>query len=372
MRRPSRRQLTFDILIALVLGTVAMLITAHFLDNAPTGDRNVDGLALTLVAIAFAALSVRRRWPLVTLTVATAASTAYLLETFPYGPILVAFFIAVYTVANLLSLKTAGIAVFIALVVFLTHVWVHPSALGGVRGLIPGSAWAVVPFAIGTTVRMSRGAKEAARMEAVRQQLSDERIRLAEEVHDIVGHGLAAIQMQADIALHVDEQQTPKTRTALESISRASAEAFEELRSTLDLMSRSRGAIRSPAAPDLDDIEELLERIRSAGVDVEMITPGDLPSLEPAVGLAAYRIVQESLTNVMRHGEIPSARIRISLVDDALRLVITNPGRASGDSGSGHGIRGMQRRAEAIGGTLHTGPNEKGFRVEATLPLVLE
>jgi signal transduction histidine kinase len=368
MTRPTRRELLIDAAIASIFGLGAILITFAAGDWSPA-DRSIDGLALILVGIAFGALAIRRRWPLPTLTITAAATSAYLILTYPYGPILFAFFIAVYTVASRLSLKTSAIAVSLALTVMLGHVFVHPSALGGLAGLIPGAAWAVVPFAIGTTVRFSREATEASRAEAMRDQLYEERIRIAQEVHDIVGHGLAAIQMQADVALHVDERQAPRTRAALESISRASAEAFEELRTTLDVVSGARGIKREPAMPGLGDIDELCERMRGAGVAIDVTVTGETADVPPALNLAAYRIIQESLTNVIRHGAQPAAQIEITVNGDAVDVRVANLGPTEEMWSEGRGIRGMRRRVETLGGTLSAGPTREGFEVAAWLPM---
>ena len=369
MTSPTRRELLVDGAIAVILGAVAILITWIATDEFSADDRSVDVSALILVGVAFGALIFRRRWPLIALFVTTAATSAYLIATYPYGPILVAFFIAVYTVASRLPLRTSGISVGIALLIMIGHVFVHPSALGGLLGLIPGSAWAVVPFAIGTTVRVSREAAEASRTEAIRQQLYEERIRIAQEVHDIVGHGLAAIQMQADVALHVGEQRAPRTRAALESIGRASAEAFEELRTTLDLVSRAGSRNREPVSPGLEDIAELCERMRGAGLSVDLTMGSKARKAPAAVELAAYRIIQESLTNVVRHGPEPSAHIAVSVDNDAVDVRVTNPGPTAAEPSEGRGIRGMRRRVEALGGSLSAGATETGFEVEAHLPM---
>ena len=367
-RRLSRHRDLADVAMALTLGTVALLITAVFGDAWAPDDKSIDAWALALIAAAFLSLAVRRRRPLLTLAVATLATSIYLIESYPYGPILAAFFIAVYTVASTLPLAKSATAVTVALAVLLTHVFIHPSAIGGWIGVIPGSAWAIVPFAIGTTVRVTREAREATRAEAVRHQVYEERIRLAQEVHDIVGHGLAAIQMQADIALHVDEQQAPRTRAALESISRASSEAFEELRNTLDVISGPREAPRTAIAPGLDDIEALCARIRSTGLHIDLNIAGVRPDVTTAIGTAAYRVVQESLTNVMRHGAIPVATVDIDFTDGAVELRIVNPGPVSGTTPSGHGIEGMRRRVETAGGTLHAGASADGFEVRTRIP----
>jgi len=369
MTRPTSRELLVDGATAVVLGAAALMITWGAVDAWAPDDRPVDAFALSLVGIAFGALAVRRRWPLFTLAVTTIATSTYLIMTFPYGPILAAFFVAVYTVASRYSLRASGISVAIALLVLLSHVFVHPSALGDLLGLIPGSAWAVVPFAIGATVRLSREATEAARAEAMRQQLYEERIRLAQEVHDIVGHGLAAIQMQADVALHVDEQQAPRTRAALESISQASAEAFEELRTTLDVVSAAQRTIREPVSPGLGDIDELCARMRGAGLGIVLEMPTKTKEVPPAADLAAYRVIQESLTNVIRHGARPSARIAVTLDDGDLEIRIVNPGPTANMKAEGRGIQGMRRRVEALGGTLSAGATQEGFEISARLPI---
>jgi len=362
-----RRQTLLDLLLVAFLGSPALLITARFGDTWFLDDRQIGAYGLTLMVVAFASLTVRRLWPIATLAIATAATTAYLLEGFPYGPILATFFIAVYTVAARLPFRRGVVSVLVALAVLLTHVFVHPSALGGLLGIIPASAWAAVPFAIGTTVRFSRGAVEADRAEAMRRQLYEERIRVAQEVHDIVGHGLAAIQMQADVALHVEGEQTPQTRKALESISRASSEAFEELRSALDVVSPNRPG-RGPVSPGLADLEGLCGRMRGAGLSIDLTLTGDPRRIPPAVELATYRIAQESLTNVIRHGAVAAATLRVNVLEDAISIKVTNPGPAGGGT-EGRGLSGMRRRIEALHGTLAAGPSPEGFTVEARLPI---
>jgi signal transduction histidine kinase len=180
---------------------------------------------------------------------------------------------------------------------------------------------------------------------------------------------LAAIQMQADVALHVDEQQAPRTKAALESISHASAEAFEELRTTLDLVSGGGGPKREPVTPGLGDIDELCKRMRRAGVVIDLVMNREAVSLPPAVDLAAYRVVQESLTNVVRHGAEPSAHVAVTVGGDAAEIRVTNSGLYADLPAEGRGIRGMRRRVEALGGTLSAGPTEDGFEIAARLPM---
>jgi signal transduction histidine kinase len=246
----------------------------------------------------------------------------------------------------------------------LTHVFLHPNALGGWLGLIPGAAWAVVPFAIGVSVRSARGTRAAERDEALRQHLYDQRLQLAQEVHDVVGHGLAAIQLQADIALHVDEEQPPRTRRALEAISRASKAAFDELAITLDAIHPQRSA----SVSGIDDVSELTARVREAGVAVELVIDRQTTRREEQAELAAYRVVQEALTNVIRHGEAKEAAVTLVVNDNGIDVRVTNPGRFTPPPGTGRGLAGMRRRIEALGGRFDAGPDDRGFVIEGHIP----
>jgi len=200
--------------------------------NQP-GTTRLDAAAYALIAVAPLALAVRRRWPVGTLAVATAAVSAYLVRGYPYGPIMIVFLIAVYTVAAARPIRTAAVAAGIALVAVVLHVFVPPVSALGLDELAPVTAWVVVPFAVGVTVRLSREATARARIDAARRIADDERLRVAQEVHDVVGHGLAAINMQAEIALHLMDRKPEHARAALTAISRTSKAGLDELRATL-------------------------------------------------------------------------------------------------------------------------------------------
>jgi len=213
-------------------------------------------------------------------------------------------------------------------------------------------------------VRAARQSRAAERDDALRQHLYDQRLELAQEVHDVVGHGLAAIQLQADIALHVDEAQPPRTRQALEAISRASKAAFDELASTLDAIHPQR----TPSTPGIDEVAELCHRVGEAGVDVEVAVERRTTRRDEPVELAAYRVVQEALTNVIRHGDVRAAVVTIEVDDNGVHVVVTNPGTFSQPTGTGRGIEGMRRRVESLAGRLDAGPGSAGFMVEANIP----
>ncbi len=221
-----------DIALSLALTVVGVFGTVGA-DSRTDVDRPIDAAGLALVAATAIVLVVRRQWPLFTLAAATIFTATYLAVGYTYGPILLAFIVAVYTVARHRPLSTAVPASLGALALLMVHLFTNDHALPGFVGVIPASAWVAVPFAIGVTVRVTQESIAQARTETVRQRVDDERLRVAQEVHDIVGHGLAAIKMQADVALHVLPNKPEQAEAALNAISRTSTEALEELRSTL-------------------------------------------------------------------------------------------------------------------------------------------
>jgi signal transduction histidine kinase len=361
------RVLARDGVLALVLAAAGLAGTRG---AASVQDISVDAAGYVLVVVAAAALAVRRVWPLAALAVGAAATSAYLVMGNPFGPILVSLAIAVYTVANRLPTRQAAVAGLVALPVVLLHT-VAGSRSPGWSGIVPGSAWLAVPFAVGLVVRVTREANARARAEQVREYAYEERLRVAQEVHDVVGHGLAAINMQAEIALHLLPTRPQQAGEALSAISRTSKEALDELRATLTVVRRSDpSGVRAPT-PGLARLGDLADRMAGTGVAVTVeVTgpPGDLPA---AVDLAAYRLAQESLTNVLRHAGPASATVRVSHEPDQLTVTVTDTGRGATEPPRlGHGIVGMRERVTALGGTFEAGPGPAGgFRVQGRFPL---
>jgi signal transduction histidine kinase len=277
-------------------------------------------------------------------------------------------------VARRLPARPATIACAAALVVLLLHIPVLAAGPDGATawdGLVPGSAWVVVPFAIGRVVRVGREAAARTRAEEVERQGYQERLRIAQEVHDIVGHGLAAIHLQAEIALHVLAKQPTQAETALAAISRTSKEALDELRATLDVVRQGAGAVPDPPGPGLARLDDLVARMSGTGVPVTVTvegTPRDLPS---GIDLAAYRIVQEALTNVLRHAPSGTATVRLAYAPAEVTVEVTDTGRDPvGPVNGGSGIAGMRERVGALGGVFEAGPRVGGgFRVFARLPV---
>lgn len=332
-----------------------------------------DSIAAVLVAMAAVALLLRRREPLWTLTVTTGATATYLALGYPYGPILLSLFVAIYSIARYRPTRPAALWATAALAALLVHLVTHPpgSALGAV---VPTATWVALPFTVGLARRLMTEARVRSRADADERLVQSERLRLAQEVHDVVGHGLAAIQMQADIALHVRESRPGQPEEALRAISAASAEALEELRSTLSTIRPADGArpddARAPT-PGVARLEALCNRVRATGVEVDLELIGPDSSLPAATDLAVYRIVQESLTNVVKHSAHPWAEVRVRRGTDEVEVTVTNAELAPEAHVPGFGITGMQRRAAQLGGDVEVGPGAAPhtFRVRAVLPM---
>ncbi|TNM36412.1 sensor histidine kinase [Nocardioides albidus] len=217
-----------------------------------------------------------------------------------------------------------------------------------------------IVLAAGAVATATRNRFEA-RAERLERTATEERLRMAQDLHDGVGHGLAVIAMQAGVALHVLDRDPAAARSSLEAIRTTSKEALDALRSELAMIA-GEPAPRRPA-PGLADIPALVDRVRSAGLRVEVV--GEPGERSRESGEAAYAVVQESLTNVLRHAGATSARV----VWTERGVTVTDDGRGGAVQDEGMGISGMRVRLEALGGTLRVGPHpEGGFAVVAELP----
>jgi len=358
----------FDALVAAAVLAGGVAAAGPAGANQP-GTTRPDGIAYALIAVAALALVVRRHWPLVTLVVATVATSTYLVLRYPYGPALLAVVVAVYTVAARLPMRRAVPAATAALAVLLLH-----TVTGAVdwTGALPGSSLVVVPFAVGATVRLGRESAARARDERIRDETYEARLRVAQEVHDVVGHGLAAINMQAEIALHVLPKRPEQAEAALTRIARTSKDALDELRATLAVVRRSEAAEQRTPDPGLAQLDRLVARLAGTGVPVDVHVTGEPRELPAAVDFAAYRVVQESLTNVLRHAGKATATVRVAYRPDAVTVEVTDTGSGgvAPDGHPGQGIPGMRARVAAMGGEFTAGPAAGGgFRVRADLPV---
>jgi signal transduction histidine kinase len=241
--------------------------------------------------------------------------------------------------------------------------------------LLAGWTVALVIAAEATRIRAERvAATRASRQIDQRRQQSEERLRVARDLHDVIGHNISLINVQASMGLDLMDSQPEQARAALAAIKAASKEALEELRTMLTTLRRDDDAAPRSPAPGLDRLPELIELTRAAGLSIEVEVAGKAPPLPAAVHLAAYRIIQESLTNVARHAGRARVTVRVTYDDTNMHVEIDDDGTAPSGAGfaigTGSGIAGMRERATALGGELSAGFRRGGgFRVSARLPV---
>ena len=337
--------------------------------------RGIDAVAIVLLVAGPLLLLLWRRWPLVTLGGVVAVTTVYFSLDYPYGPVFFSLVLALIA-AVVSGHRRVAWALAAALLVVVLCV----RAFGGIGedvtfgDLIGGLTWIVIALCLGEVVKLRlerRAARVAAREDEVERRAQEERLRIARELHDVLAHSISLINVQAGVALHVMDERPEQARTSLTAIRDASRDALQEVRATLGaLRGDGESAPRAPA-PTLDDLEELAERASAGGVRVTTEVTGERRPLPPGVDRAAYRIVQEAVTNVHRHAGAGTATVHVDY-GDWLTVQVDDDGRgaAPDTDGAGSGIAGMRERAAAAGGSLEAGPRpEGGFRVRARLPL---
>ena len=363
-----------DIGLALAVGLVQVVGTYAAGRQQPESVR-YDVLAAVLLAAGPVALIVRRRYPVAVLSVAFVSTLAYALLDYPHGPIFLSLIAAVLTVMSAGHRVVAWAFLAVGYLAFLLEGTVVRDEAG--PGWVPAvalAAWLLVLGTVGEALRVRRDrVAETARTreEETRRRAGEERMRIARELHDVLAHDISLINVQAGVALHLLDERPEQARTALAAIKQASKDALGELRSVLEVLRQAdEGQPRAPTA-GLDHLDRLVSGAAAAGLDVRVETDGTPRPLPPSVDLAAFRIVQEALTNVTRHAGPATATIRLGYGDQELTVQVDDDGRGtSNGSGSGNGIRGMRERAAALGGRLDAGPGpDGGFRIRASLPV---
>jgi signal transduction histidine kinase len=339
--------------------------------------------ALLLVAVACLALAWRRRWPVTVLAVSTAAVVTFTLLGYVNGAALLAPVLALYAVATQVSVRRAivlAVATLAALMAATGTANPFGHITGGGFDLIPFLAAAALFAGIAVANRRAYVASihDRAQQDA-RRRLDEERLRIARELHDVVAHTMATINVQAAAAAHVLSTRPETAAEALQAIKAASKEGLRELRAILNVLRQADDADPTQPVPGTAQLETLVAGARRAGLETTLSVTGTPLPLPAAVDLAAYRIVQESLTNAIRHAGPAEATVSLSYGDDELRIDVADTGRgqpagpvtgSTGSEGAGHGLAGMRERAAAVGGSVETGPSSGGgFRVAARLPL---
>ena len=373
--RASSRSLVADAVLAAALA-VALPVMTFFAARYHHGWHAVDAGAITLVAGSAVVLAGRRRYPVPVLAAVFALTLAYFVVGYPNGPIWLPLVIAYYTAVacgHRLAAGTAAVAGF-AVFPWLDYLLRHrpgPPAIA----LVALAAWLLVVLGAGEGMRFRRErAAQAARIKAEEEQrhASEQRLRIAQDLHDSLGHYLSLISVQSGVALSLNQQLPNQARDALAAVKQASKEALAELRSVLAIL-RQNGepAPRSPVAT-LSKLGDLVSQASAAGLQVQTETRGSPRPLPFGTDVTAYRVVQEALTNVRRHAGAATATVALDYGDAALTIQVDDDGRGPAGPAShrGQGIAGMRQRVAALGGDFQAGPRPGGgFRVRARLPL---
>ncbi|MEV8534652.1 sensor histidine kinase [Streptomyces sp. NPDC051211] len=382
----------------LALGVLVCMIVMSFADpngpHGPTfGTRTPHAGSLVLMVLGSASLVLRRRRPRAVLAATSVLSLLELATGDPRAPVAICTVVALYTVAARTDRPTTwrvGLLTMTGL-----------TAVAMLAGPLPWYAqenlgifaWTGMAAAAGDAVRSRRAFVDAireraeraerTREEEARRRVAEERLRIARDLHDVVAHHIALVNVQAGVAAHVMDKRPDQAKEALGHVREASRSALNELRATVGLL-RQSGDPEAPTepAPGLGVLDELVDTFRHAGLPVELAldgtggTDGPLPA---AVDLAAYRVIQEALTNVRKHaGSGAKAEVSVVRVGKSVEVTVLDDG-GSGPPPAGepatrpggtHGLLGMRERASALGGTCYAGPRYGGgFRVHVILPV---
>jgi signal transduction histidine kinase len=375
---------------SLAVGVLVCMVAGSFVDphgkNGVTwGVRSPDALSLCLIVVGAAALVFRRRAPMRVLAVTGVVSLVESVTGDPRAPVAMSAVIALYTVASTTDRTTTWRVGLLTMTVLTGSAMLAGPLPWYAQENLAIFAWTGIGATAGDAVRSRRAVVDAireraeraerTREEEARRRVAEERLRIARDLHDVVAHHIALVNVQAGVAAHVMDKRPDQAKEALAHVREASRSALNELRATVGLL-RQSGDPEAPTepAPGLDRLDELVGTFRSAGLRVEVAREDHGTTLPAAVDLAAYRIIQEALTNVQKHaGTAAKAEISVVRVGPNIEVTVLDDGTGEHDTpedGGGHGLLGMRERVTALRGTLTTGPRYGGgFRVHAVLPV---
>ncbi|MER6145016.1 histidine kinase [Streptomyces sparsogenes] len=420
--RPTRRGLVFDAALALVLGIAALRYALEYADGPvgtgtegvvgpwdpagpppppppvpsgelPYADEQASGFGSAALAVAAAApLALRRRYPLAVLwivTVAVALTPTEAPRITSYACVFAAYGAAAYSPYRVATLASLPVAVFALSRLADGTLPVVQNEYVPLLILVP-----IVVAANGLRAWQLRAGESQARMSALERERAEElrraaeqeRARIARELHDVVTHNVSVMIIQAGAARKVMTATPDRARDALLAVEASGRAAMAELRRAMGLLtmddsgnSTEDASDKAQATPDLapqpglGQLDALVRRVREAGLPVELTVSGTPRPVPSGVGLAAYRVVQEALTNTVKHAAGSTAEVTVAYGDDRLRVEVTDTGgtpSASAATGGGRGLIGLRERLAVYGGTLYTGQRPRGgYRVEATIPL---
>ncbi len=343
------------------------------------GSRSADALGVVLLLACSLPYFARRRAPVLVLLVNTVALCTLAIIGYSSNVPSQMMLVGIYTVGShasgpgrLVSVVTVGVGLATVAIVGI------PDAT--TTGLLLSGAIYAGFYLFGSTVRNRRlylqelearaAVLERERDEEAKRAVADERLRIAQELHDVVAHSMGVIAVQAGVGAHVIDQDPAEAKRSLEAIATTSRSTLTEIRRLLGVL-RDDGAAEYQPAPGLADVDRLVSDLGDAGLPVSVRVEGSSDDVPPGVDLTAYRIVQEALTNVLKHAGPARAAVTVTYDPDAVRLRITDDGRGVNGTPTegGHGLVGMRERVGVYGGSLSVGPQTGGgFSVVADLP----
>jgi signal transduction histidine kinase len=380
-RLSDGRWLALDVVLAGLFAFSAIAVAASTLDFRLSGSA-WEVARVALIVVAAAALPFRRRYPSPALAVilpAVALALALQVE----QPLVAVAALALYSVTLASSQRTSRVALGLVTVVTMAAAVIAGGKGVGVivvadlAGVV--GAWLVAENRRGQQVSAAAAVERAAEREAARDEramraVADERLAIARELHDIVAHAMSVIAVRSGVARVVMDDRPAEARDALAAIETTSRQALQEMRLLVGVLRRGETETELSPAPGLDRLQELVSQASNAGVDVAVQIDGDRWPLPSGIDLSAYRIIQEALTNVVRHVGPTQARVRVAYSADAIVVEVIDDGGRRWDpplvdpASDGHGLIGMRERVALYGGELTAGPHGHGFQVRATLP----
>jgi signal transduction histidine kinase len=372
-----------------VAGVLLLLQVAAIAGASPeTGQRAGDWLAYLLSLGLCLPYLVHRRRPMLAMGLVAASLLLYSLRQYAAYPGL-SLFVLVFAIALHSTRRKAFLAMLLAMGAFAVALAVQPVGIATAATWTSTLLAVAVAWLAGENMRNRRARiaaleERSARLEREREEraaqaVAEERLRIARELHDVVAHSMSVIAVQSGVGNHVIDTQPEQARAALAAIETTSRAALVEMRRLLGVLRTDGGdpAADLAPAPGLADLPDLVEQVRSAGIATTLTVTGETAAVGPGVDLSAYRIVQEALTNVIKHGG-SSADVLVENSPDGLRVQVTDrpapgavrpPVDAGGSAEHGHGLVGMRERVTVYGGTFEAGPMPGGgFRVVAQLP----
>ncbi|WP_327640129.1 histidine kinase [Kribbella sp. NBC_00482] len=386
-RALARHPFVLDLALALGILLINLLVPG----GRHVGERIELNATVVVLAVAGAvATTFRRRAPFTVLAVTTAVATTFVIAEQAKSPIVLYMGVAVFTVVLSKERLPRCVAVIATALATLTAevFFVGGDVLDNL-GLV---FFVLFSGAIGEAVRNRRAylheleeralRAERSRDEEAQRRVIEERLRIAHELHDVIAHHIALMNVQSGVAAHVLRTQPDEAERALSLVRSGGRTVLQELTVLLGVLRRSGSPLPTAPTPSLHEVDALIRTFTSAGVKVEWTPPASLGALPDVIELTAYRIVQESLTNVLKHAPGAAAEVQLVHRSNALEITIANgpappaaraglgPGSASTLSRGGHGLVGMRERVNAVGGELRAGPAAGGgFEVRAVLPL---